>query len=371
MLKNTYSDSLGLGGQSIGDFLQGSDTNTLRSKYYDTVEAGLGAAGEPAELDDTKMLISGVLPTLAMALLTKGKALGFAGPAIGNVVESERKRAENAQKMSVEAKLKGAGLFGEELSRRETQAVDTANKIADREAKAEQAKQTSEDRRYAADLQASTSRDNAALMASVKRDGQSAGDDKTGFSQAGAVADDYDRAMAPIRAKASAVKQVFALTEGALKNPDTSKTVEATLLGQAVTSAQGAKGVSDKDIAMYKGTSIGSYLTAVKNFANGGGAGEMPKGNLESMKVLAGILSMKIAEEAQDTDRRFRTRAEMINNPQFREKTNKYFDDANPFPKLKPESKFQTKAGVMTLQQLRSSVAGWDDSMVNKLTPVE
>lgn len=371
MLNKTYSEALGLGGQGLGDFLSGADTGTLRSKYYDTLESGLSDAGAPAELDDTKMLVKGVLPTLAMALLTKGKALGFSGPAIQNVVGAEQKRVDNAQKMSIEAKLKGAGLFGDELGRRETLAVNTANKNEDRAARAEQAKMASEDKRYAADLSSADRRFAAGLAAQAREDAMSGTDSKTGFSQANTVFDDYEKAMTPIRAKASAVRQVFALTEEAIKNPETARVVEATLLGQAVTSAQGAKGVSDKDIAMYKGTSTGSYLEKVKNFADGGGRGEMPKGSLESMKVLAGVLSMKIAEEASTIDKGYRTRASMIGNPQFREKTNQYLDEMNPFPKLKPEAKFQTKAGVMSLEQLRSSVVGWDDSMVNKLTPVE
>lgn len=125
-------DSMGLGGQSVGDFLNVSDTPTLRSKYYDTLQAGLDSASTPAQPDQGNVLWQGIIPALAMALLTKGKSAAFSGGPMLNVLANEQKRADDSQKLTVEAKLKGAGLFGDELGRRETLATATANKEEDR-----------------------------------------------------------------------------------------------------------------------------------------------------------------------------------------------------------------------------------------------
>lgn len=178
------SDALGLGGQGIGDFLSLSDTPTLRKKYYDSLQGGLDQATQPAQPDQNNLLWQGIVPSLAIALLTKGKSLGFSGAPMLNVLQNEQKRADDEQNLSINAKLKGAGLFGEELGRRETLAASTANKEEDRQARKDIADQASQDRLSIA-AQASADRRFAAEQSGADRDeARKDRQDKTAADQA-------------------------------------------------------------------------------------------------------------------------------------------------------------------------------------------
>lgn len=101
------------------------DTPTLRKKYYETAQAGLDAASQPATPDQGSLLWQGIIPALAAAVLTKGKSLGFSGTPLLNVLDSANKRADENKKFSVESKLKGAGLYGDLLEKRETTEANT------------------------------------------------------------------------------------------------------------------------------------------------------------------------------------------------------------------------------------------------------
>lgn len=131
MLGNdTYSSALGLGDQKLSDFLQTSDTPTLRTKYYDAVDKGLSSAGQPATPDQANLTWQGIIPALAAAVITKGKSLGFSGGPLNAVLQNEQKRADDQQTLNINAKLKGAGLLGEELQKRETLASTAAERAA-------------------------------------------------------------------------------------------------------------------------------------------------------------------------------------------------------------------------------------------------
>lgn len=362
-------------GSGIGDFLSLSDTPTLRNKYYDTLGGGLEAASQPAEMDQGAALWQGIVPALAVALMTKGESLGFTGAPLLNVAKNQQELADRNQKLDIEAKLKGAGILGEELGRRETLAVGAANKEEDREQRALQAAQSSDDRRYAAELAASTSRGNAAMMADARRDVGADRDAKAAGNEENTVLDDREREVKPLKEKAAALNQIIALAAEAKTNPESARSAQGMILGLAVQASQGASRVADKDITLVGGgKDLAGYFKQVQNFVDGGMRGVQPTLAPESIAQAARVLGRVISKQYLDVDSKYKKRADLMRFGN-KEEIKKIFDMDNPLKsqsqELTPAAKFKIKDGsVKTLEELRK-VPGWNDAAIERLERVE
>lgn len=360
---------LGTEGQSLGDFLQLSDTPTLRSKYYSMLEEGLSGASEPAALDQGNLLWQGLLPTLATAFLTKGKSLGFSGVPIAGVMEREQKRAEQNRSLDIETKLKGAGLIGDTLQQRDALAASTISREEDRAQRERDSIRDSEDKRYQANLSAETQKSNAAMMAEAAKGRDSDRDRNANFSQSNTIVDDYERDAKPYKEGARQLKQMITLAQTAKQNPENAKAAVGMLAGLSIQISQGGGRVSDKDIALVGGSSADATLNKWQNWIDGGARGTMPEMTPESILVASRALGKALSESYLELDKKSKKRTELMSDPTTSKKTNEYLDMGNPFKGMNFDSAngpvmYQTKSGPRTIEQLRSGVPGWTDDMI-------
>lgn len=365
-------NAFGLEGQSFGDFLNQSDTPTLRNKYYDTLDLGLNSAGDPAEIDQGAALWQGIIPALATALLTKGKSLGFSGGPLLGVLDTQQKLAERKKTLSVESKLKGAGLLGEELGRRESLATATANKQEDREQRAELQRENIASREQIAAENRAGRAETAAMMGAFRQDAANDRDAKAAFSETNTVVDDYEREVKPYREAARNVGQIITLAQTAKENPENAKASLGMLAGLSIQLSQGGGRVSDKDIQLVGGNSADATLNKWQNWIDGGARGTMPEMTPEAIMIASRAMGKALSAEYLKTEAKYRTRTEMMEFGN-KEKVNKYIDQGNPFPQEKPISpttKFQTKAGPRTYEQLKA-VPGFTDDMLTNLQRIE
>ena len=366
-------ETLGIGDQSLTDFLSLSDTPTLRNKYYSTLEGGLEDASSGVQLDQKNLAWQGIIPALATALLTKGKSLAFSGAPLMNVLGSEQKRAEDQQKLSIEAKLKGAGILGDELGKRETLAATAITKQEDQEQRERDSIRDSEDKRFSTQLMAETSRSNAAMVAAAAAGRNADRDSKQAFSESNTVVDDYEREAKPFREGAKQLSQMITLAQTAQENPENAKAALGMLAGLSIQISQGGGRVSDKDIALVGGNSADATLNKWQNWIDGGARGTMPEMTPQAIMIASRAMGKALAGSYLETEKKYRKRTEMVSDEGNRKKVNEYLDLGNPFKSasVSDDTKLKGPNGkVATLGELKS-LPGWNDDMLNNFQKVE
>lgn len=357
-----------------------ADTPMLRQKYYEMLDSSLNTAAEPAVPDNSALLWQGLLPTLGVALATGGKSFGASGKAVGDVLTREQKRADDNQNFSVNAKLKSAGLLGEELTKRENLQATREERAESRRVQQsqfdERIAETRESRRVSDENADATRAQIGALgqiAAGQRAESGKDRDAKAAFSETNTVIDDYEKEAKPIKEAATQLRQMDRLIDTINDNPENAKAATGMLAGLSIQISQGGGRVSDKDIALVGGSSADATLNKWKNWMDGGARGTMPEMTPEAIRVATSALSKPIYEQYDRIEKKYKTRTGMMEFGN-KEKVGQYLSEANPFPEraaentadLPPDTTFQTKAGARTLAQLRA-VPGWNDSMISQL----
>jgi len=336
----------------------GMDDQTLKNSYYDFLGKGLSPDSYNYQVDDTSALVRGILPTLATAFLTKGKALAYAGEPLANTLKGLEADAKEKAKFAAESNLTSAKLIGDEVQSRE--------KIkADRFALSEKLQQQELDRQSREDIAAENRasredisregmalrRDMGSMMAGSRNERQNDLNDSRAVSEEDRVIDDFRKDSTDyVKAKKN-VNSLMSLSEEALKNPDEAQATQSTIAGLAVQIAQGSGRVSDKDIALYKNDSAYSNIAKLKNWVNGGAQGTMPEASVSSIKKMASILNNKLMEDYKGrVEQTYLDRAGTLRfgNP---DNVKKFISSSSPFKNEMTQEEKMNKLGELLQQK--------------------
>lgn len=374
---------IGFGDQKIGDFLSLSDTPALREKYYNALQSGLDSATTPAQPDQAALFWQGIVPALATALLTKGKSAQFSGAPMLNVLQNEQKRADDQQKLTIEAKLKGAGLMGDELSRRETLATTAAGRA---ESLAETTRHNTESEANqklsirAAEQAHADSQANMNLTRQQLQEQRKTQNDLASEKEIAAESQKYGESIHkdlqdrqyPVRYTSlqAANEAVAELDKGnAVATNPVKESLTKLYTGGSRNAYQLIQKAVDPSMAQQAGDTL--------NWLMGTNETTIPPDKIAGIKALldgadkimsAELSDIKIAHES-------RRSAEAPLASKQKGLLDSYTDPSQMGygglrHTISPDTKFQTKAGVKTAAEMRAT-PGWSDSYFSQFTQVQ
>ena len=335
------------GGSNLSGMMQ-ADTPLLRQKYYEMLDSGINSSQQPAQIDGSAALWQGLLPALGVALATGGKSFGASAAPLSGVMAREQKRADENQSFSINAKLKSAGLLGEELTKREGLAARREEKeeqrVIDRAKFDETMEQRKEELRIRdenADQQRTMYNENADLMRGVVANNAAMADARGRASgeRANSKAEDaifntvtsqYETRSAKIRDAATQVQQAQALVQTINDNPNNATAAVGALKGAMIQISQGGGRVSDKDIALVAGESVGGRFTAWKNWFDGGGQRALPESSPKSIALALGALQKAVYQQYSSLEKATKGKIGAMNFGD-KEAMTSYVDARNPF----------------------------------------